>query len=270
MDGAAHDEAQETGQPTGTLAPIALGLGVAGLALGLIPFYGSFLALPLSVVAIVLGLVARGRAWESRRQATIGAVTGGIGILLVAGWAGLFLWRMSGYGSVTSEVAVDVGVSQGVGSVEVEPRPSPEGPPTPGDDPTGADEPTAVSPGEAGAGLVTDLTGEARVSIDGQAFTMDLDDCALAERTSTQVLVRAMGPHGRLGVGAPTTADGMVVVLEIQDGPEATLLGSVEGMSSRGRGGGFLTDRRQFAIDGEMRDLHTGDTVEVSITVTCS
>lgn len=270
MDDAAHDGVQERGQPTGMLAPIALGLGVAGLALGLIPFYGSFLALPLSVVAIVLGLVARGRAWESRGQATVGAVTGGIGILLVAGWAGLFFWRMSGFGSVTSEVAVDVGVSQGVGSVEVETRASPEGSPTPGDDPTGADGPTAVDPGEAGAGLVTGLTGEGQVSIDGQAFTLDFDDCALAERTSTQVLVRGVGPHGRLGVGAPDTPDGMVVVLEIQDGPDATLLGTVEGMSSRGRGGGFLTERRQFAIEGEMRDLHTGDTVDVSLNVTCS
>lgn len=270
MDDAAGDETQETAQPTGTLAPIALGLGVAGLAMGLIPFYGSFLALPMCVVAIVLGLVARGRAWESRRQATIGAVTGGIGILLVAGWAGLFFWRMSGYGSVTSEVAVDVGVSQGVGSVEVESQPSPEGSPTPGDDPTGADGPTAVGPGEAGAGLVTGLTGEAEVSIDGEAFTVDLDDCAIAERTSTQVLVRGMGPDGRLGVGAPDTSGGMVLVLEIQDGPEATLLGTVQGMSSRGRGGGFLTDRRQFAIEGVMRDLHTGDAVDVSLTVTCS
>lgn len=270
MDEPARDGVQETGQPTGMLAPVALGLGVAGLVLGLIPFYGSFLALPLSVVAIVLGLVARGRAWESRRQATAGALTGGIGLLLVAGWAVLFFWRMSGFGSVTSEVAVDVGVSQGVGSVEVEARPSDEGSPTPGEDHTGTDGPTAVDPGEAGAGLVTGLTGEAQVSIDGQAFTMDLDDCALAERTSTQVLVRGAGPDGRLGVGAPDTFGGMVVVLEIHDGPDATLLGTVEGMSSRGRGGGFITDRRQFAIEGEMRDLHTGDAVDVSLTVTCS
>lgn len=267
MDDAAGDGTQETGM----LAPIALGLGIAGLAMGLIPFYGSFLAVPMCVVAIVLGLVARGRAWESRRQATIGAVTGGIGILLVAGWAGLFFWRMSGYGSVTSDVAVDVGVSQGgeSGSVEVEARPSEEGSPTPGGDPTGADGPTAVGPGEAGAGLVTGLTGEAQLAVDGQAFTMDLDDCALAERTSTQVLLRGTGPDGRLGAGAPDTG-GIVVVLEVQDGPDTTLLGTMEGASSRGRGGGFLTDRRQFAIEGEMRDLHTGDAVDISLTVTCS
>lgn len=252
--------------PTGNLAPISLGLGIAGLLLGLVPFYGFFFALPLSVVAVVLGLTARGRPSENRRQATGGLVTGGMGLLLVVGWTALFAWRQLGIGSFVSQTSVSVGATdvEAPATAGAAPVASPAVTPT-------EDPPVSVIPGEPGRDLVTGLSGKAQVRIGERAETpMTLTDCALADRAESGVIVRGDGPDGRLVVAQQDGFGSLVLDVEPRDETRRTFIGSVTGASSSSRGGGLLQQRRRFEMEGQLRDLHTDERVEVRITVTCS
>lgn len=248
----------------GNLAPIALGLGIPGLLLGLVPFYGSFLALPLSVVAVVLGLTARGRPEEHRGQATGGLVTGGLGLLLVIGWVGLFAWNQGGLGTFASETSVQVesGSSSAVAVPAPDPAPVPDG--------TDSDEPVTVSPpGQHGA-VRTGLSGEAEGTLGGRDLAMELSDCALSHSGGRSLLVRGDGPDGRLVVTqVGEFSGGVVVAVESADGPSGTWAGTQRGMSGSSGSGGLLTERHRFTLEGQVRDLHDGREVSVELVVTC-
>lgn len=258
--------APEREQASGSLAPVALGLGIAGLLMGLIPFYGSFFALPLSIVAVVLGLTARGRPHESRPQATGGLVTGTLGLLAVAGWIAWMAWSQLGFGSFVSETSIEVESGQALAP----PAPTATAPGAPDEPTPHADGPTAVTPGASHGELVSGLSGQAELSVGGQQTTLELTDCALAPRSDTEVLLRGEGPDGRLVAAQARHSGALVLDIEVADGPRGTYLGHVRGLSSRGGGGGLIKERRQFAVAGELRELHSGDTVDVDITATCS
>lgn len=249
---------------SGNLAPVALGLGIAGLLLSIVPFYGFFFALPLSVVAVVLGLTARSRPGENRGQAVGGLATGGIGLLLLVGWAGWFAWGRLGFGSFVSQTSVEVDTGEAMAPATVHAERS-----SPDDASPNTEGPAVVSPGESRDELVTGMSGEAQLTVDQQSATMSLDDCALAEHTGPGVLVRGDGPDGRLVIAQQSGFGELVLDIEGDRGPSGTYTGSVTGMSGQGGSGGLLRDRRRFQIDGRLRDLYSGEAVDVSLIVTC-
>jgi hypothetical protein len=250
----------------GTLAPIALALGLAGLVLGLVPFYGMFFGLPLAVVALVLGLVARSRPGESRRQALAGVVAAILGLLLMAGWAGAMFYNVLGFGQFASETSMQVGVDE----VVVD---GGEAHPGPGDtaagEPPGDGAPPEVGPTESGPALRTGLDGEAVLTVDGDRHRLALEECALSRGATRGVLVRGEGPDGRLVVTQPGGFGSLVFDLEVAGGPSGALVGEVRGTSRSGREGGALIDRHRFEVEGELTRLHDDEDVSVHLEVTC-
>lgn len=255
--------------PTGSLAPVALGLGIAGVVIGLVPFYGLFMAVPMSVVGLVLGLVARSRPWEHRRQATGGIVAGGIGLLVTLAWVGIFAGNLLGIGQMASESSMEVGTAMDVEAVE-EP-PGDEVPDTGPSEP--ADGPTEVVPGDRGSALHEGLSGDAELELGDRAESMRLEECALTAEPSHDLLVRGQGPDGRLAVAAGRGGmeRRLVLSLELDGAAPATYVGEVlsTGATRRGDGGPF-GGGHQFELDGELQDLHTSETVDIHLTVTCS
>jgi hypothetical protein len=266
----ASDQLQ-TEQPApprpGTLAPIALALGVAGMVLGLVPFYGMLFGLPLSVIALVLGLVARRRPWESRRQAMAGIITASIGLLLMAAWAGALFWNVLGFGQFSSETSMQVGVDEVVvDEVEVHPGPdAEEGPSTPAEDAP----PLEVHPTDPGPELRSGLSGDAVFTIDEVTHQLTLEPCALSGGHTRGVLVRGDGPDGRLVVAQPGELGSLLVDLDVIDGPSDVLVGNVHGTSHSGRSGGLVAERHRFEIEGELTNLHDDEPVPVHLEVTC-
>ena len=252
---------------TGTLAPIALAMGLAGMLLGLVPFYGMFFGLPLSVIALVLGLVARSRPWESRRQALAGIVTASLGLLLMAAWAGALFWNVLGFGQFSSETSMQVGVD-GVMVDEIEAHPGPDAAETPLEPPEAASAPE-VHPTDPGPALRTGLSGEAVLTIDEVTHRMTLEPCALSRGHTRGVLVRGEGPDGRLVVAQPGGFGSLLVDFDVTDGPTGVLVGEVRGTSRSGRDGGLLVERHRFEVDGELTNLHDDETVPVHLEITC-
>lgn len=260
---------QGAGRPTGSLAPVALGLGIAGVVIGLVPFYGLFMAVPMSVVGLVLGLVARSRPWESRRQATGGIVAGGLGLLVTLVWVGTFAGNMLGIGEMSSESSMEVGTAMDVEAAD-EP---------PGDEVTDTapgepdDGPTEVVPGDRGSALREGLSGDAELELGDRAESMRLEECALTAAPSPDLLVRGQGPDGRMAVAAGR--GGMerrvVLSLELDGAAPATYVGEVLSAGSTRRGdGGPFGGGHQLELEGELQDLHSGETVDIHLTVTCS
>lgn len=266
--------AQEQGAapPTGSLAPVALGLGIAGVVIGLVPFYGLFMAVPMSVVGLVLGLVARSRRWESRRQATGGIVAGGLGLLVTLVWVGVFAGNMLGIGEMSSESSMEVGTAMDVGAIDEPPGDEvPDTGPAAPDEP--ADGPTEVVPGDRGSALHEGLSGDVELELGDRAESMRLEECALTAAPSPDLLVRGQGPDGRLAVvaGRGGMERRVVLSLELDGAAPATYVGEVLSAGSTRRGdGGPFGGGHQFELEGELQDLHTSETVDIHLTVTCS
>lgn len=248
---------------SGNLAPVALGLGVAGMATALVPFYGVFTGLPLSVVALVLGLAARARPWESRGQAIGGIATGAVGLLAALVWVGSFVGGLLGAGSVSSQTSVSVGAGTATADRPVSPPAGEEIPETEG--------PTEVTPGDPGPELAAGLSGEAELAVGERTRTLALDDCALAAGTTPGILVRGHGPEGRLVASRSGGMPQLVLDLDIDEELSSTYTGEVTstGVTSRGDGG-LAGDRHHFELDGELRDLYRSQTVDIHLTVTCT
>lgn len=266
MSGDHEPVAGERPAPTGNLAPVALGLGIGGLLLGIIPFYGTFFALPLNVVAVVLALTARARPWENRRQALAGLVTGGIGLLFVVGWAGWLAWNQFGFGTFASQSSIDVASGEAMAPATVHASPGAQDA-SPSPDASPNDAPLSVTPGDAGDGLVGGLSGEAELTIDGATRTITLSECALDLRSSTGTLVRGEGPDARLAVARPHGFNTLFLDVEGEDA--GTFVGSTTGLSSQS-GGVLLRRRHRFELDGQLRDLYSDEVVDVRLVVTCS
>lgn len=266
------DEPQATAAPQappgrGSLAPVSLGLGLAGLVVALVPFYGLFTGLPLAVVALVLGLVARSRPWESRGQALSGVVAGALGLLVSLAWLGSFAWGALGIGSASSQTSVSVGAELDSGleapPPDVEELPEGESP-----EPEG---PVEVVPGDPGPQLGTGLSGEASLTVEAATRTLTLEDCALARATTRGILVRGRGPDGRVTVSSAGGMGRLVLALDLDDEVAGTYMGEVTATGTTDHGGVELFgDGHELELDGQLRDLHSTETVEIELTVTCS
>jgi hypothetical protein len=248
----------------GTLAPIALALGLAGMLLGLVPFYGMVFGLPLSVIALVLGLVARSRPWESRRQALTGIVTASLGLLLMAAWAGALFWNVLGFGQFSSETSMQVGVDQVVVDEFESPTVSEPDEVAPDGGP-----PPEVRPTDPGPKLRTGLSGGAVVSIDEVTYRLTLEPCALSRGHTRGVLVRGDGPDGRLVVAQPGDFGSLLIDMDVADAPTGPLVGQVHGTSRSGRDGGLFVAGHRFEVDGDLMNLHDDEAVPVHLEVTC-
>ncbi len=91
------------GEPLRPVGSSRNGLGTAGLVLGVLALLGSFAVLPgllLGPAAVVLGLLGRGRTRRGEAtnggRAAVGAVTGGLGVLISAGIVVWFLTSAPG------------------------------------------------------------------------------------------------------------------------------------------------------------------------------
>lgn len=248
---------------TGSLAPTALGLGLAGLVVALVPFYGLFTGLPLTVVALVLGLVARSRPWESRGQALAGIIAGAVGLLVSLAWLASFAFGL-GLGSTSSQTSISVGTE-----AEVATDPS-RRPPDEGHVPEG-EGPVAVAPGDPGPQVETGLSGGASLTVGATSRTLTLEECALAQATTRGVLARGQGPDGRLAVSSSGGMGQLVLALDTCDQLAGTYTGEITASgTTRHGGGGLLGDDHEFELDGQLRDLHTTESVEIALTVSCS
>jgi hypothetical protein len=252
----------------GTLAPIALALGLAGMLLGLVPFYGMVFGLPLSVIALVLGLVARSRPWESRRQALAGIVTASLGLLLMAAWAGALFWNVLGFGQFSSETSMQVGVDQVVVD-EIEAPTVSESDEVAPESPDGG-SPPEVRPTDPGPTLRTGLSGEAVVTIDEVTHRLTLEPCALSRGHTRGVLVRGDGPDGRLVVAQPGEFGSLLIDMDVTDDPTGPLIGQVHGTSRSGRDGRLFVEGQRFEVDGDLMNLHDDEAVPVHLEVTCN
>ena len=252
----------------GTLAPIALALGLGGMVLGFVPFYGMFFGLPLSVIALVLGLVARKRPWEPRRQALGGIVTATIGLLLTAAWAGALFWNVLGFGQFSSETSVTVGVdSVAVDGVEVDRDLDVDDIPSEQPEDTA---PPEVRPTDPGPALRTGLSGEAVLVLDEVTHHLPLESCALSRGHTRGVLVRGEGPDGRLVVAQPGGFGSLLIDIDVADEAIGPLVGQVRGTSRSGRDGGLLVERHRFEVDGDLMNLHDDEAVPVHLEATCN
>lgn len=248
------------GQTRDGTSTTALALGVAALATAIIP-YAVMLAVPMAIVAVVLGVVSRPAG--NRRHATTGIVTGALAIGVALVWSGLlfstYFGSMIGF---RSDERVTSTVQFGVEAVEVEARRSP-GParaaPPPGE-PTGAatPEPTveATPPGE-----VHDLEGRGSVEVTGFALDeplqMDLDVCRFPASRSGRPAIdggpaRTYSGHGPDGGVVVTLAgDAVTVVITASDGPTIVAEGRRRGGGAST--GGAILDRRRLTVDGDFR-----------------
>lgn len=247
-----------------TLPIVALALGVTALVSGLVPFYGMGLALPLGVVAIVLGVLARRRRPSGRGMATAGAVCGAVGLVVAAVWIVVMFLPLGGF---RSETAITAESMTAPPRVEV----APEVPSAPGME-SGADpdglpprhvEAAPADPGPPPGALV-DASGSAEVTLDGSEQHLELTDCTLGDGHGGYL--RGSGPDGRLllrtGGGA-----GILLVVEPSGEEPLVLIGEQRGGSSSQRSG--LIDRRRIELSGELRGALDDTPVAVQFEATC-
>lgn len=228
----------------------ALALGVAALATSVIP-YAVMLAMPMAVVAVVLGVVSRRTGHRS--HATAGVVTGVLAIVVSLLWAALMFRPYSGMFGFSAEERVTSFAEVGSDTVEVEARRSP-----PPDDagPTDAPPTFESSPPDD----EPDLEGRGRAEVTGFTFTdalsMELDVCRFpsprAGRFGDGGPSRTFSGHGPDGGVVVTFTGSTVTVVLTPADAEAVV---AEGTR---RGGGFssgggLRDRRRLTVQGEFR-----------------
>lgn len=245
-----------------TLPIVALALGVTALVSGLVPFYGMGLALPLGVVAIVLGVLARRRRSSGRGMATAGAVCGAVGLVVAAVWIAAMFVPLWGFRSETAITAESMPAPPHIEA-------APEVPSAPGE--SGADPDdlpsrhveTVPDPGPPPDALV-DASGSAEMTLDGRERRLELTDCTIGDGPGGYL--RGSGPDGRVllrtGGGA-----GILLVVEPSGEEPLVLIGEQRGVSSSQRGGAI--DRRRIELSGELRGAFDDTPVAVHFEATC-
>jgi hypothetical protein len=256
--------------PQDTLAIVALALGIAALAMSAIPFYGMGFAVPLGIVALVLGITSRRRRDAGRGMATAGAVTGGLALVVVAVWFLVMFVPLWGFRTDTPvrTSAESVSVSAPADERTVEP---PEGRAEADGGEPRADAPPPIetepdTPPPPGGQL--DGSGEARIQVDDEGHLLELETCSLADEHTIDV--RGDGTDGRFGIRVGTVHGGeldVVLALDVENGPARTLTATQTGTSYRERSTMF--DRRRVEVTGTMRDLLDDQEVVVELLVTC-
>jgi hypothetical protein len=248
-----------------TLAIVALALGIAALTMSFIPFYGMGFAIPLGVVALVLGLLARRRRPVGRRMATAGAVTGGLAlvvtVVVVIGMMFPF-WGFRERATIEATATETVGVPADVEAVE-----QPDGP----HDPAAPPPPVEVDPQpvEPPPRALEDATGEVELAIDGHEIFLELAVCTVGHNHGASFL-RGEGPDGRILVqtgAARATAD---ILLVVAPGDKAVrvLVGTQRGTTTSQRS--TMIDRRRLEVVGTLRDALDNEPVEIRLVALCS
>ncbi len=265
-DGTAAGAGDDGRASQDTLAIVVFALGVASLALSAIPFYGSFLAVPLGLVAVVLGLVARRDADAGRGFATAGLVSGGVALLIAVAWIVTMVFPFWGMRSETSIRAGETAVEH-VGSPE-QPIGTPDA--TPGSD--GDPGPAEVGPGDPPppAGALEDATGDVEITLDDEEHHLELSDCTLGEERGHTYL-RGSGPDGRLvlRVGAPGVGSAEVLLVVERDAAATQVfVGEQRGFTSGERSTMF--DRRRIELVGSLRRALDDEPVGIELVATCS
>lgn len=253
--------ADRDGGSSDTLAIVALAMGIAALVMSAIPFYGMMTALPLGVVALVIGVLARRRT-SSRGLATAGAVTGGLAVTVVVVWIAVMFLPLRGFGS-------EIGVRTTAESETVHaPAPDIEDAEPPAHDPP----PVEVDPGgsDLAPGALEDATGEVELELDGEQRTFELTGCAIGQTAAGHSL-RGHGPDGGILVRVGDTVGpgaNVLVVIEDGDHPTRVLLGGQRGGSQSERS--TVIDRRRFELEGGLRDALDDAPLEIRLVATCS
>lgn len=226
-----------------TLAGIALGLGIAALVVALVP-YLVWIALPVAVGAVVLGVLARSEA--GRVHAVVGTVTGAVAIVVVLGWVALLT---AGWSPLPLTGLPDLG-------------------PSGADEAAGPGEPAAdIGPSgeapDAAGGSATEqgpARGVATVAFDGASTVIELDDCVVVDEED-ELHAEAAGPAGSVVLRA-TLAE---VALTTVTGPERAtrlLSGAPDEVSIERTTTGVR-------LEGGLTDLGTGQRVEARIEMDC-
>lgn len=268
------DESQVDDAPPsrgGGQATVAMALGIAALATGLLPYSG-MLALPLGIVALVLGLLS----WSGpeRGRAIAGAITGGLGVVVSVAWVALMYAPFLGGGLFgASERTFSSSASMsGVDEAVVDPRPAdPHDPEALGDDlgpdPEGDLDPdtdevapeaseddrdevvSEPGPGDPDrSGEVFEGSGSVTADLDGEEHAFDLEACVIDDR-GAEVTAHGDGDGGRALLRVEMSR--LLVVLEPRGEATTVLEGRQRGM--RASSGGGIGDRRSVTIEGEFR-----------------
>lgn len=242
-DAAAERSAARHALADPTLAAVALGLGLAALVVALVP-YLVWIALPLAVGAVALGLLAR--AGAGRVHAVVGTVTGAVAIAVVLAWVALFTagWSplpLAGLPELGPPAADESG-GPGEPVTDV---------PAPGEGPGVAEEPEPdPGPGQ----------GVATIGFDGAPSVIELDDCVVFD-DEDELHVEAVGPGGSVALRA--TLD--EVALTAVTGPERAtrlLSGAPDDVTIERTATGVQ-------LEGGMTDLGTGQRVATRVEVDC-
>lgn len=246
----------------GGQATVAMALGIAALATGLLPYSG-MLALPLGIVALVLGLLSR--HGPDRGRAIAGAITGGLGVGAAVAWVALMYAPLVGGGLFgASERTFSSSASMsGVDEDVVEARPvDPEDPSTPGEDRVEDEpDPDALEGREDDHDEVIserrprpprgdrlEGSGSVTADLDGEEHAFDLEACVIDDR-GPDVTAHGEGDGGRVLLRVETSR--LLVVVEPRGEAAIVLEGRQRGM--RGSSDGGIGDRRSVTIEGEFR-----------------
>lgn len=246
-----------------TLAIVALALGIAALAMSFIPFYGMGLAIPLGIVALVLGLLSRSRRSSGQGMATVGAVTGGLALVVTVAMVLVMFFPFWGFSreSSISTTATETVVAPPVDVVQhPDATPDPDAPPTRTEVDPGPSDPTADA--------LTDATGTAELTIAGDRIVIDLAECSIGGRRGA--FLRGSGSAGRilLRVGQMHgSAFDVLLVVEPDSERAWVFAGSQRGSSASERS--TITDRRRLELAGSLRDVLDDEVVEVHLAAEC-
>lgn len=246
-----------------TLAIVALALGIAALVMSAIPFYGVGFALPLGVVALVLGILARRRRPTGKGMATAGAATGGLALVVTSVW---LVTMFAPWWGFRSDVTVHTSSESAAESVPPGDSAEVEAPEGDGEPLEVETAPDATAPP---ADALEDATGEVELSIAGDERHLQLSGCSIGERFG-DVRLRGRGPDGRIVLRTSDVSGSgldVLLVVDLDEDEPRVLTGTRTG--SGHRSGPSLSDRRRIEVAGGMRDALDDGRVDVHLVVSC-
>jgi hypothetical protein len=246
-----------------TLAIVALALGIAALVMSFIPFYGMGMAIPLGIVALVLGLLARSRRSSGQGMAAVGAVTGGLALVVTVAMVLAMFFPFWGF---SREASISVTATEAVEIPLVDVVEYPEATPDPDAPPSRA----AVEPGPSDPTLdaLSDASGTAELTIAGDRAVLDLTECTIGGRHGG--FLRGSGPAGRILLRAGGThgsAFDVLLVVEPDGEQVRVFVGAQRGSSVRERS--TMTDRRRLELTGRLRDALDDEAHEIHLVADC-
>lgn len=241
-----------TDQPSSNVvAVVALAIGAGAAGAAMLPYTG-MVAGPFGVAAVALGVVATTEARRRGRRgvAIAGTALGGLAMAATAAW-----WLGGPFGPFDAG-----GVAHERAEITAEPPPDTEAVTSPDAD-AAAEVEVGHSPESGG---VTQGSGHATLTVDGDVTELELTSCDTGDRTSERHL-RGEGPDGRIAVDGRM---GRTLVAVETEGAQLMLVG--EERSASGSGPASEDAGVELALVGDMRDVLSGDIVDVELEAECS